>query len=65
MFPIYDQLPADALGYTKIIPAFLDPDLKLQDLPHGVSFASAGSGYDDLTANISVTDYGILFNEKF
>ncbi|KAM1004794.1 hypothetical protein ACFX2C_004950 [Malus domestica] len=44
---------ADALGHTKIIPAFLDPNMKLQDLPHGVSFASAGSGYDDLTANIS------------
>ncbi|BFG27864.1 hypothetical protein CerSpe_141380 [Prunus speciosa] len=44
---------ADAVGYTKTIPAFLDPNLKLEDLPHGASFASAASGYDDFTANIS------------
>ncbi|KAM5588084.1 GDSL esterase/lipase [Rosa sericea] len=44
---------ADAVGYTKTIPAFLDPNLKPADLPHGVSFASAASGYDDLTANFS------------
>ncbi|KAB5560656.1 hypothetical protein DKX38_005613 [Salix brachista] len=44
---------AEALGYTKIIPAFLDPNLKPADLLHGVSFASAASGYDDLTANLS------------
>ncbi|CAK7350484.1 unnamed protein product [Dovyalis caffra] len=44
---------AEAIGYTKIIPAFLDPNLKPIYLPHGVSFASAASGYDDLTANLS------------
>ncbi|KAG6778807.1 hypothetical protein D5086_008118 [Populus alba] len=44
---------AEAIGYTKIIPAFLDPNLKPTDLLHGVSFASAASGYDDLTANLS------------
>ncbi|GAB2298622.1 hypothetical protein Dimus_032692 [Dionaea muscipula] len=33
--------------------AFLDPNLKEADLPNGVSFASAGSGYDELTANLS------------
>ncbi|KAF9683630.1 hypothetical protein SADUNF_Sadunf04G0033800 [Salix dunnii] len=44
---------AEALGYTKTIPAFLDPNLKPADLLHGVSFASAASGYDDLTANLS------------
>ncbi|GAB4831341.1 hypothetical protein Ancab_005352 [Ancistrocladus abbreviatus] len=41
------------LGYTNGLRAFLDPTLKASDLPHGVSFASAGSGYDDLTANLS------------
>lgn len=45
---------AEAIGYTKIVPAFLDPNLKPKDLLHGVSFASAASGYDDLTANLSV-----------
>ncbi|KAL3519913.1 hypothetical protein ACH5RR_018062 [Cinchona calisaya] len=44
---------ADALGYKKIIRGFLDPHLNKLDMLHGVSFASAGSGYDDLTANLS------------
>ncbi|XP_010260395.1 PREDICTED: GDSL esterase/lipase At5g45950-like [Nelumbo nucifera] len=44
---------AEALGYTKIIPGFLDRNLKVEDLLHGVSFASAASGYDDLTANLT------------
>ncbi|KAI9120689.1 hypothetical protein K1719_007722 [Acacia pycnantha] len=44
---------AEAVGYRRIVPAFLDPNLKPSDLPHGVSFASAASGYDDFTANIS------------
>ncbi|CAN0853232.1 GDSL esterase/lipase At5g45950, partial [Linum grandiflorum] len=44
---------AEALGFTKIIPAFLDPRLKPADILHGVSFASAASGYDELTANFS------------
>lgn len=37
-----------------MVPAFLDPNLKLKDLPYGVSFASAATGFDDYTANISV-----------
>ncbi|KAG2687758.1 hypothetical protein I3760_09G065600 [Carya illinoinensis] len=44
---------AEAIGFTKQVPAFLDPNLKPTDLLHGVSFASAASGYDDLTANLS------------
>ncbi|KAF6155946.1 hypothetical protein GIB67_039277 [Kingdonia uniflora] len=44
---------AEAIGYTKIIPGFLDPHLKKENLLHGVSFASAASGYDDLTANLT------------
>ncbi|GAV87036.1 Lipase_GDSL domain-containing protein [Cephalotus follicularis] len=47
------DLIAAALGHTKTIPAFLDRNLKPTDLLHGVSFASAASGYDDLTANLS------------
>ncbi|KAJ6395312.1 hypothetical protein OIU77_020552 [Salix suchowensis] len=39
---------AEAFGYTKIILAFLDPNLKPADLPHGVSFASAASGYEQV-----------------
>uniref|UniRef100_A0A5B7BI59 GDSL esterase/lipase n=1 Tax=Davidia involucrata TaxID=16924 RepID=A0A5B7BI59_DAVIN len=44
---------AEALGYTNVVRAFLDPYIRKVDLLHGVSFASAGSGYDDLTANLS------------
>ncbi|KAJ8761400.1 hypothetical protein K2173_001531 [Erythroxylum novogranatense] len=47
------DLIAEAIGFTKVIPAFLDPNLKQADLLHGVSFASAASGYDDFTANLS------------
>uniref|UniRef100_A0A453Q9S2 GDSL esterase/lipase n=2 Tax=Aegilops tauschii subsp. strangulata TaxID=200361 RepID=A0A453Q9S2_AEGTS len=42
---------ADKLGIMRTIPGFLDPTLKLGQLRKGVSFASAGSGYDDITAN--------------
>ncbi|KAL8143970.1 hypothetical protein V2J09_017002 [Rumex salicifolius] len=44
---------AEALGRRKALAGFLDPNLKKEDLMNGVSFASAGSGYDDLTANLS------------
>ncbi|XP_027105442.1 GDSL esterase/lipase At5g45950 [Coffea eugenioides] len=44
---------AEALGYKKIIRGFLDPHLNKIDMLHGISFASAASGYDDLTANLS------------
>ncbi|GMH15877.1 hypothetical protein Nepgr_017718 [Nepenthes gracilis] len=44
----------EALGHRKgVLPAFLDPTLRQEDLPYGVSFASAGSGYDDLTADLA------------
>ena len=46
---------AAGLGYKNIIKAYLDRDLKEEDLLHGVSFAWGGSGYDDLTANITVS----------
>lgn len=44
---------AEAMGFGETVPAFLDRTLKPIDLLHGVSFASASSGYDDLTANLS------------
>ncbi|KAF6136656.1 hypothetical protein GIB67_016112 [Kingdonia uniflora] len=45
---------AEAIGFTKIIRGFLDLHLKKENLLHGVSFASAASGYDDLNANLMV-----------
>ncbi|KAL8263301.1 hypothetical protein R6Q59_024650 [Mikania micrantha] len=45
---------AEALGYTKEIRPYLEPGLARPfDLSHGVSFASSGSGYDNLTAQVS------------
>ncbi|XP_021294581.1 GDSL esterase/lipase At5g45950-like, partial [Herrania umbratica] len=44
---------AEALGYTKAIRPFLNKRLRPTDILHGVSFASAASGYDELTANLS------------
>ncbi|KAL9146284.1 hypothetical protein ABFS82_13G100600 [Erythranthe guttata] len=44
---------AGAFGYTNLVRAFLDPAITKKDLLHGVSFASADSGYDELTANLS------------
>ncbi|KNA10649.1 hypothetical protein SOVF_142320 isoform B, partial [Spinacia oleracea] len=46
---------ADAIGYASTIPGFLDPNITKEDLLHAVSFASAGSGYDDLTSNLTQT----------
>ena len=45
---------AEKLGMGGSIPGFLDPRLKPGQLMTGVSFASAGSGYDDATAERSV-----------
>ncbi|PPD89899.1 hypothetical protein ES288_D04G084700v1 [Gossypium darwinii] len=44
---------ASSLGIKDAVPPFLDPNLSDDDLRTGVSFASAGSGYDDLTTLLS------------
>ncbi|MCD7448802.1 hypothetical protein HAX54_046648 [Datura stramonium] len=44
---------AEALGYVNMTRGFLDPQINKMNMLHGISFASAGSGYDDLTANLS------------
>ncbi|PIN10423.1 hypothetical protein CDL12_16986 [Handroanthus impetiginosus] len=44
---------AEAFGNTDLVRAFLDPAITKNDLLHGVSFASAASGYDEFTANLS------------
>ncbi|KAM5578352.1 hypothetical protein ABKV19_008592 [Rosa sericea] len=58
---------AEIFGVKKILPAYLDPKLQLQDLLTGVCFASAGSGYDPLTAKLlsvlSLSDQLNLFKE--
>lgn len=51
------RLPTDFiasyLGLKEEIPPYLDKELSDEDLMTGVSFASAGSGYDPLTPTIS------------
>ncbi|XP_048128594.1 GDSL esterase/lipase EXL3-like [Rhodamnia argentea] len=41
---------AEKLGIKKFLPAYTDPNLELQDLFLGVSFASGAAGYDPLSA---------------
>ncbi|PWA91989.1 GDSL-like Lipase/Acylhydrolase family protein [Artemisia annua] len=44
---------ASMLGVKQTIPPFLQPYLSANELRTGVCFASAGTGYDDLTAAIT------------
>ncbi|CAM8887681.1 unnamed protein product [Rhodiola kirilowii] len=44
---------AEYAGVKDLIPPYLDPKLSLDELMTGVSFASAGSGFDPLTPKIS------------
>ncbi|CAM8934119.1 unnamed protein product [Rhodiola kirilowii] len=44
---------ASYVGIKEYIPPYLDPSLTLEQLKTGVSFASAGSGFDPLTAKLS------------
>ncbi|KAG5246165.1 hypothetical protein OIU78_021927 [Salix suchowensis] len=50
------RLPPDylseAFGLKPSIPAYLDPMYSIQDFATGVCFASAGSGYDNATADV-------------
>ncbi|CAA2989554.1 GDSL esterase lipase EXL3-like [Olea europaea subsp. europaea] len=58
---------AKELGITELIPAYLDPNLKPEDLKKGVSFASGGCGFDpqtpQLVSAISLSDQLELFKE--
>ncbi|XP_050214247.1 GDSL esterase/lipase EXL1-like [Mercurialis annua] len=46
------DLIAEELGIKDTVPAYLDPNILPQDFLTGVTFASGGSGYDLLTANL-------------
>lgn len=46
---------ASALGVKELLPPYLKKDLSLEELKTGVSFASAGSGYDNSTCRTMVT----------
>ncbi len=51
---------AESLGIKETVPPYLDPQLTFRDLLTGVSFGSAGSGYDNLTAMAVVRHQGFL-----
>ncbi|KAG5050824.1 hypothetical protein JHK85_003351 [Glycine max] len=64
-------VPSDIIaakfGVKKFLPPYLDPNLQLQDLLTGVSFASGGAGFDPLTAELvnvmSLSDQLDMFRE--
>ncbi|MCL7024524.1 hypothetical protein MKW94_007717 [Papaver nudicaule] len=43
---------SEMLGIKHSIPAYLDPDFGIEDFATGVTFASAGTGYDVATSNV-------------
>lgn len=47
------DLLANMLGIKESVPPFLNPNLSNDELRTGVCFASAGSGFDDLTTAAS------------
>ncbi|TXG52021.1 hypothetical protein EZV62_021190 [Acer yangbiense] len=57
----------EKLGIKELLPAYLDPNLRPEDLLTGVSFASGGCGYDPLTSElgsaISFEDQLKMFQE--
>lgn len=46
------DLIVEELGIKELMPAYRDPNLQVEDLKTGVSFASGASGYDPQTASI-------------
>ncbi|XP_030541476.2 GDSL esterase/lipase At1g59030-like [Rhodamnia argentea] len=57
---LISDLSVEQLGIKGLLPPFLDPTLQLQDLIGGVSFASASTGYDLLTAELTVYKFPFL-----
>ncbi|KAK6229783.1 GDSL lipase/esterase - like 10 [Theobroma cacao] len=43
---------SEAFGIKPDIPAYLDPNYDIKDFATGVSFASAGTGYDNATSDV-------------
>ncbi|KAH0705208.1 hypothetical protein KY290_009903 [Solanum tuberosum] len=46
------DLIVEELGIKELMPAYRDPNLQVEDLKTGVSFASGASGYDPQTSSI-------------
>ncbi|KAH0990632.1 hypothetical protein GBA52_002115 [Prunus armeniaca] len=58
---------AEELGIKELLPAYLDPNLALNDLLTGVSFAVGATGYDPMTAKVvavtTLSDQLLQFEE--
>ena len=54
-FEMQLMFTVEGLGIKDLLPPYLDRNLQDSDLITGVSFASAGSGLDNLTSKILVT----------
>lgn len=52
---------SEAFGLKSVVPAYLDPTYGIQDFATGVSFASAGSGYDNATSDVLVSTLENIF----
>lgn len=50
----------EELGIKPVLPPYLDPSLKDEDLLTGVNFASGAAGYDPLTSQLSV--FNLIFH---
>ncbi|XP_058782030.1 GDSL esterase/lipase At2g42990-like [Vicia villosa] len=44
---------SEAFGIKPIVPAYLDPSYDISDFASGVCFASAGTGFDNVTASVA------------
>lgn len=53
---------SEAFGLKPTVPAYLDPTYNISDFAVGVTFASAGTGYDNATSDVLVS---LLFMNKF
>lgn len=55
---------SEAFRLKPTVPAYLDPLYSIKDFATGVSFASAGSGYDNATSDVLVSIYTLnkIFN---
>lgn len=57
---------SQALGLKPTIPAYLDPAYNISDFATGVTFASAGTGYDNATSDVLVSfNYTVRANINF
>lgn len=48
---------SEAFGIKATIPAYLDPTYNIKDFTTGVCFASAGTGYDNATSDVLVSQH--------